>query len=201
MLRYVQRKRRLTVATTQYSVKIRKHFPYRGATKEWSNRYYFDGSEPTDNTAWYALMDAVVLLEKSCYTSWIAIDEAFGYGPTSDVAVASKAYSTGGTLDSSGGTLVPGDCAAVLRQATTKMSVKNHPVYVFSYFHGPMYTTAGTLVDTLLATQKTAIQAFGTAWVSGISVGARTYKRCTPDGHLVTGSLCNTYIGHRDFPR
>jgi hypothetical protein len=190
------------MATTQYSIRVVKTFPYRGdPVKQFSNRYYFDGGAPADSTAWHDLMDAVVAAEKAIYLSAVHIVDAFGYGPTSDVAVASKSYTQAGTLTASGASNTPGDCASVLRMATTKMSVKNHPVYVFSYFHEALYLGSSSDADTLHASQKTAIETYGSAWLAGITVGARTYKRTTPDGHATTGRFVDGFITHRDFPR
>ena len=190
------------MARTQYSVKTIKQFEYRGDTaKEFSNRYFFDGSAPADAAAWDALSDAVVAAEKVVYGSNVHIVKVRGYGPTSEVAVNEKSYSQAGTLTVGGTTQAPGDCAAVLRMATTKKSTKNHTVYVFSYFHAARFDPTTGFNDVLFSGQKTNIETYGSAWLAGITVGARTYKRCTPDGHLVTGRICDTYIGHRDFPR
>lgn len=190
------------MATTQHSVRTVKRFTYQGdASQLFSNRYYFDGGAPADDAAWHALFDALVLLEEVIFYSTTEIIEAFGYAPGSEVAVSSKAYTQAGTLSSGTGVLVPGDCAAVLRMATTKRSSKNHPVFVFSYFHGALNGGGDASKDTLYGDQKTAIEALGTAWLDGIVVGGRTYKRTTPDGHATTGRLVHTYIGHRDFPR
>lgn len=190
------------MAETQHSVRLVKHFTYRGdPMQQWSNRYYFNGSAPTDQAAWYALFDAVVALEKLCYTSQVTIDAAAGYAPGSGVSVANKAYTQSGTLASTGNSPTPGDCAVLLRQATSKRSTKNHPVYVFSYFHGARYTTATNNADIADGVQRDNITAFGTAWMNGITVGARTYKRTTPDGVLVTSGIAEVYVTHRDFPR
>lgn len=189
------------MATTQYSVRLTKSFPYRGdPIHQFSNRYYFDGSAPADTTAWHDLFDAIVLEEKALHLTDVTITGAFGYAPGSEVAVASQTYTTAGTLTVTGAKYVPGDCAVVLRQATTKRSTKNHPVYLFSYFHHVAVSGTSGEEDKVLAAQKTAVENFGNAWVSGITVGARTYKRCTPDGHLATGAHCLIWIGHRDFP-
>jgi hypothetical protein len=85
--------------------------------------------------------------------------------------------------------------------ATTKRTSKNHAVYCFSYFHAALYGTAGGLPDTLFTTQLNAINTYGSDWLSGMTVGARVFKRTTPDGHATTGRVTQTFIGHRDFPR
>lgn len=190
------------MAATQYSVRVVKTFPFRGdPLKEFSNRYYFDGGNVGDSSAWTTFFDALVLLEKTIHLSDAQIVACLGYAPGSDVAVASKTYTTAGTLTLSGAALTPGECSAILRMATTKRSTKNHPVYVFSYYHHVAYTTASGSSDVLAAGQKTAIESYGNQWLTGFSVAGRTYKRTTPDGHATTGRVCDTWIGHRDFPR
>jgi hypothetical protein len=201
MLRPVRAKGRV-MAETQYSLRIVKTFTYRGdPTKEFSNRYFFNGGDVGDASAWHTLMDAIVLLEKTIYPPAVSITDAFGYAPGTALAVASKAYTTAGTAATTGGIMVPGDCTATVRFGTTKVSSKNHQVFVFSYYHGVMMSSSSGIADAVLGSQRTAIEAYAQDWVDGISVASRTYKRTTPDGHLVEGRLLEPWIGHRDFPR
>jgi hypothetical protein len=188
------------MATTQSSIRVVKTFPYQAASaQEFSNRYFFDGSAPADDTAWHDLMDAVVAAEKAIYSSRVTIVACHGYNAGSEVAVANKTYTTAGTGTTFGTALCPGDCAAVLRMATTKRSTKNHTVYVFSYWHD-VHQNGTTTPDAINNNQWTAMSTYGNAWLDGITVGARTYKRTTPDGHATTGRTVADYIGHRDFP-
>lgn len=189
------------MAETQYSIRVVKSFTFRGGAKLWSNRYHFDGSAVGDSTAMNTFMDGVVLAEKAIHRSFVTITECNVYAPGSDVSIGTKTYSTAGTLSATDGASTPGECAVVLRMATTKKSVKNHPVFVFSYYHGATFSSSGGVADTLIASQKTAVEAYADSWKNGLSIGGRTYIRTTPDGHLTTGRLVSPYIGHRDFPR
>jgi hypothetical protein len=190
------------VAATQHSLRLTKHFPYKAdAAQAFTNRYYFDGASPGDSDAWHTLFDAIVLLEKTIFSSAVTIVKADGFGPGSDLPLAGKTYTTVGTGAFSAGSECPGDCAIVSRHATTKLSIKNHTVYVFSYYHGVFTNaaTSGAAKDQVFPAQKTAVDNYAALWVSGISVAGRTYKRTTPDGHLVTGHQVDPFVGHRDF--
>jgi len=186
------------MAVTQYSVQTIKEFTYRGGIQQFSNRYYFDGSEPSN---WDALFDALKDEEKLFLASDVAFVKARGYAPGSDVSVANKTYSVGGTQTYTSRTAAPGDCALCLKQATTKLSTKSHTVYVFTYVHKAQIASGATDGDTPVSAQKTALATYGAHWRDGIVVGGRTYKRTTPDGHAVTSATVLDFITHRDFPR
>lgn len=191
---------------TRHSIVITKSFGYRGIIRTFSNRYHFEGALPPDDSHWATLADAITTAEKAIFGSAVTIVQATGYdsgsasptNPHGD-AVYTKTYTLTGTFIPAGGDVVmPGDSCALLRYTTTARSSKNHPVYLFNYFHGA-YRGSGTS-DGLSPTQSAAIDTYGAAWVSGFSDGSITHERCGPRGAVSTGHRVDPFVRHRDFP-
>jgi hypothetical protein len=140
--------------------------------------------------------------EKLCYTSSplnCQIVETVGYAAGSEVPVFSKVYTTNGSLIPSSQPYAPGDAAVLVRYATSARTRKNHPLYLFNYYHN-VVTNGVSSQDYPWTTQKTALGTYAAAWIAGFSDGSITAVRCGPNGDHATGYVVGTYITHRDFP-
>lgn len=183
------------------SVKLIKSFSFKGGTRHFSNRYHFNGGTPADATHWHTLMDAIVLVEKTIFTSGCTIIEAVGYNAGSDVPVATKTYSTPGTLSPVAGyNQPPGEACALVRWSTNARTTKNHPIYLFKYYHDALSHAPVANGDVLEANQKTALTTYAADWITGFSDGSITAVLASPNGAAATGSLVEEYLTHRDFP-
>jgi hypothetical protein len=145
-------------------------------------------------------MDNVTAAEKAIYDSGVSIVNAVGYAAGSEVPVSSKTYALTGTLVVGTNWAAPGDTVWLVRYSTAARTTKNHPLYLYNYYHGAYLGGSGH-TDLGFATQKTAIQTYAASWISGFSDGSVTYNRAGPKGAAATGSLVETYLTHRDFPR
>lgn len=180
------------------SLKVTKSFTYEGTTRLWSNRYHFNGGVPADSAAWTTFADLVVADEAPIYQSDVTIVQVDGYVAGSDVPVFTKAYTTVGTGSFFAGVTVPGDCCAIERYSTTAKTSKNHPIYLFNYFHGVKGTSTGA-ADDVNGAQLTAYDEYGTDWIAGYSDGVNTYVRAGPNGATAISRITKPYIRHRDF--
>jgi hypothetical protein len=183
-------------------VRVDKVFTYRGVPRVFSNRYYLDGGTPADSAHWTTLCDAITAAEKAIYPSsgfTLSITGATGFAAGSDVPVFTKAYALAGTLAIGSAMTTPGDCAALIRYSTSARTSKNHPIYLFNYYHGVLHQSALS-GDLVYASQLTALQTYAAAWIAGFSDGTNTLKRTGPNGHPALGYVVSTMVHHRDFP-
>lgn len=182
------------------SVVIKYTVPRLGGTATVSNRYHFNGGTPADATHWHTLFDNIVAAFKATQTAAVTITEAIGYPAGSNVASASKTYSTTGTYAPTAALPAPSDCCALIRFSTAARSTKNHPVYLFDYIRHCTINDSGS-PEVLKSDYVTALDTYAAAWISGFSDGSITAVRAGPNGATATGYLVDTYVRHRDFAR
>jgi hypothetical protein len=181
---------------------IVNRFTYRGNFEEWSNKYHFSGGTPANAAAWKALADAIVAAQAPALPSVVRNVRAYGHEAGNVGAVWSYDYltpaeTTPGSLSQGSGALAPGDCAAWLRWATANF-VNGKRIYLRKYFHGAV-TTSVSNGDTLLAAQKTALETYGAAWVTGFI--SSTYKIAGPLGAAGSSPQAGAFITTRTLKR
>jgi hypothetical protein len=180
------------------SVKITKSLNWRGVPRLWTNRYHFTAGVPASNAAWDAFFDAIVLAEKVCLRTTITIVRADGYAAGSNLPARTKTYTTAGTKAISG-IQQERQVAALIRFTTDAVTSRNHPVYLFNYYHGTEALSSD--VDKCDSTALGIYSTYATQWITGFSDGTTTHKRAGPNGAVALTGACETYLTHRDFPR
>lgn len=136
--------------------------------------------------------------EKAVYDDNITIVQAVGYDAASEVPVFTKDYTAVGTFGAVNGSLIcPGDCAAMVRYSTTQRSAKNHPIYLYNWYHGVSHVFEEP--DTLSALHVAALEEYADDWLAGFSDGTVTHVRAGPNGAVAQTRLVGATIRHRDF--
>lgn len=175
---------------------------FKGGVRTFSNRYYFLGGTPADVTHWHTLMDAVTTAEKAVLSPDAEIVEAIGYAAGSDVPITNKVYAVDGTVSPVTGNIpAPGEVVALVRYSTAERTTKNHPIYLFNYYHHVFVEPGDSTCDTLDAHQKSALLTYAGQWISGFSDGTITATRCGPHSQAALGAIVEEFVTHRDFPK
>lgn len=192
----------------QASITIVKDFSYRGALEEWSNTYHFTNDAPTTQGRWQVFADAIIAAEKACLPATTRIIRVTGHKAgvkPRDFFHDYLALTTqvAGTLAIAGGNDPnPGDVAAWVRWATDQFTSKGKPIFLRSYMHDVASGNTRTTCDTLMSTEKTALETYATAWITGFSDGTVTHARSGPNGAVgLTPVLASQYTTTRTLER
>lgn len=181
------------------SVKTVFESPYKGGTKQWSNRWHFTGPDWSGQTQFNTFSDWLKAQLVNCIpaaTTWV---ENIGYAPGSDLPEFSKSYGTACTWSRGSSPLCPLEVCALVRFTTTQRSVKNHPLYGFKYMHSVVAGQGGDW-EALDSGQKGTYESSLAAIIAGGSDGTNTRFPCLPGGAVFQSRLVEPMVTHRDFP-
>lgn len=193
-----------------------KRFSYRGVQEEFSNTYWLSGGPPADQAAWLTLWNALVAEEKKVLGPVASIIRGYGYDddtghkPDDEGTVAPAVFSVDltvapaavvpGTMDVAAGSPMPGDSALWVRWKTARRtSPGGKPIYIRKYFH-PGYSPGANNPDTILATVKTAMLAFGAKLGDGTFAGTRRITTCGQSDTILNWGV-SAYVTTRTLKR
>lgn len=182
------------------SIQIVKTFPYRGDTREFSNRYHVEFTGTLDSGSFSTLADQVVDAEKLIHPSSVHIVRAEWVQRGSDTTDHVQNYATAGTRSTASGSIGPGDSAALVRYATDAVTTRNHPIYLFNYYHAPQVAPSSD-PDELVPGYKTLLEDYANFWIAGPVVSGHHFTRCGPRGAAALSRSVEEFVTHRDLPR
>lgn len=188
-------------APSQISIRLVIQSPYKGGTREWGNRYFFNSTVAMTTAVFEALADWLVTGEiKDVITTASTIIEAVGYDAGSDVPTHSKTYTQAGTAaPTTGEAIAPLEVVTLWRFTTTQRTTKNHPVYLFKYMHNQIISRS-TNPELVVSGRRTFQTAVCADLIAGHTTGGTTYKLAGPHGAVAQTGACEQYFTHRDFP-
>lgn len=184
------------------SITLIQSFTYRDAPEEYSNRYHFTGSPPTDHTGWHDLAVALFTLLVPVLPATVSLVRAYGYLADGDDAVATVDFTASpltpihGT-NAAAGSPAPGDAAMTVRWKTARLTSKGKPIYLRKYFHGIWLSTGDA--DRIASAQFTALQAFAAAAV--VDWGSTSSQLCGPDGVVPAVGSASPFVTTRTLKR
>lgn len=187
-------------APSQISIRLVIQSPYKGGTRQWGNRFFFNSTVAMTTVVFEAIADFLVSEMKDCITTASTIVEAVGYDAGSDVPTHSKTYTQAGTTSpTSGEAIAPLEVVSLWRFTTTQRTVKNHPVYLFKYVHNQIISKS-TNPELVVSGRRTFQTATCADLIAGFTTGGTTYKLAGPHGAVAQTGQCEQYFTHRDFP-
>lgn len=183
-----------------------KEFEYRDDTNErWSNKYWFTGTVPANDTEWRALFDQLAVQEKTLYAPTTTIVGGYGYNDTAadansvwTVDLEILGETVPGTLLNTQGNPCAGDQAGLIQWRTSRKSSRGKWIYLRKFMHGGFVNS--TDPDRISPAAITAYTAFATLLGGGSFAGGRVIRSAAQDEALI-GQVISPWVTTRTLKR
>lgn len=190
----------MATPATRVGVKVEFTFTWRGVTKQWGQLYHFDGPTTwasqgqfdTFCTALWNSMKVYIPARNTCTTMT-------AYNAGSFLPVFTHSISAAGTYTDTSNPQAPGEACMLMRFLTDARSTKNHPIYLYKWFHG-MQTNGSTAPDVLRAGIASTAAGGVSDLIAGFSDGTNTRKYCGPRGAVAQTGTVESDLHMREFP-
>lgn len=190
----------MATAPTQVGVKVEYHFGWRGATKNWSQLYHFNGPTSWDDQTHFDTFCTNLWNQiKQSLPARVTCDSMVGYNAGSFLPVYSHTIAAAGTYTDTTNPQAAGEMCMLWKFTTDQRTTKNHPIYLFKWWHG-MQTDGATSPDSLRSGIASTAATPIAALVSGISDGTNTRKYAGPRGAVAQTGTCLSTLHAREFP-
>jgi hypothetical protein len=184
---------------TQAGLKAVFSFAWRGGTRQWSQLYHWTQGSWQDQGHFNALSDAWWNLLKGGIPARNTLVETIAYNPGSFLPVYTKSYGSAGTYTDTSNPQALGEACMLAKFTTDQRTSKNHPIYLFKWFHG-VQSQGSTAPDELRSGLDSTMAGNLTTLMGGLSDGTLTRKYCGPFGAVAQASSVNPELHVREFP-
>jgi len=174
-------------------------FSWRGSTHVWSQLWHVTGGSWQDQTHFNSFSDALWNEVKTITCARVTLVETVAYNPGSFLPVYTKTYGSAGTYTDTSNPQAGGEDCMLWKFTTDQRTTKNHPIYLYKWFHGTQ-TDGATSPDSLRNGIHSTAGGVISDIVAGLSDGTLTRKYCGPYGAVAQSGTCNALLHNREFP-
>lgn len=184
---------------TRVGVKVTFNIPWRGGNRDYSQLWHWTGPSWPDQTHFNTFADNLRDELRPVTLASTTLVEMVGYNAGSFLPVFTKTYGVAGTYTDTGNPQAPGEACMLWRFTTDQRTSKNHPIYLFKWFHH-MQTNGLTSPDSLRSGIATTAAGQIADILAGLSDGTNTRNYCGPFGAVAQTGTCNSLLHTREFP-
>ncbi len=180
-------------------MKITYSFSWRSGTRTWSQLWHWNGPSWASQAQFDTFTTNFWNDIKTGIPARVTAVSTTAYNAGSFLPVYTHSLAAAGTYTDTTNPQAPGEACMLWRFTTDARTTKNHPIYLFKWFHG-MQTDGLTAPDTLRAGIQSTNASHLATILAGISDGTNTRFYTGPFGAVAQTGTVNTLLHMREFP-